>query len=140
MGLVARRGERVQRARRVAEEEAAPRVDDERDLVVSTATALHERRGHERWRKVVEDVVVEIFEDLDGLCLPRSGHPCDHDEARRGRLAMRDVGQWTTLDTRPLISEMRMEAMIAQSSPSSVKPLTLKPTMLNPVCGIADTM
>ena len=67
MRTITRGGERVERRRRLAEQRAAPRIDDERDPLTVAATAFGERRWHQRGREVIEDVVAEILEDLHRL-------------------------------------------------------------------------
>jgi hypothetical protein len=67
MGTIPVGLELVERRARLREQRAAPRVDDERDTGVTALATHFERRFHQARRQVVERVVVEILEDLDGL-------------------------------------------------------------------------
>src|SRR5438094_977358 len=70
---------------RVREEQAAARVDHERDLLLAAFAGDFDRRRHQRRRKVVEGVVAEVLEDLHRLRFARAGESCDDDEVRLTR-------------------------------------------------------
>src|SRR5439155_16264546 len=67
---------------RVREEQAAARVDHERDLLLAAFAGDFDRRRHQRRREVVEGVVAEVLEDLHRLRFARAGESCDDDEVR----------------------------------------------------------
>src|SRR5438874_8711553 len=77
--------ERVELLLRVREEQAAARVDHERDLLLAAFAGDLDRRRHQRRRKVVEGVVAEVLEDLHRLRFARAGESCDDDEVRLTR-------------------------------------------------------
>src|SRR5204863_3614226 len=80
--------ERVELFLRVREEQAAARIDHERDLLLAAFSGHVDRRRHQCRRKVVEGVVAEVLEDLHCLRFPRAGESCDDDEVwltRRGQ-------------------------------------------------------
>src|SRR5438874_3063323 len=77
--------ERVELLLRVREEQAAARVDHERDFLLAAFAGDLDRRRHQRRRKVVEGVVAEVLEDLHRLRFARAGESCDDDEVRLTR-------------------------------------------------------
>ena len=84
----ARAIERVELFLRVREEQAAARIDHERDLLLAAFSGHVDRRCHQCRRKVVEGVVAEVLEDLYRLRFARAGESCDDDKVwltRRGQ-------------------------------------------------------
>src|SRR2546427_6993071 len=103
---------------RVGKEQAASRIDHERDLLLASLTRdLDGRRHQGRW-KVVEGVVAEVLEDLHGLRFARAGESCDDDDVRLTR-----GGQSGSIHerTRPTI------AMMIAPRNAAMIPFTWKP-------------
>src|SRR5207253_2188504 len=84
----ARAIERIELLFGVREEQAAARIDHERDFLLAAFSGHVDRRRHQCRRKVVEGVVAEVLEDLYRLRFARAGESCDDDEVwltRRGQ-------------------------------------------------------
>jgi len=66
--------------RGICEQRSASGVDDHGDARVAALPGYVQRRPHDRRRKVVEDVVAKVLEDLHRLRLPGAGEPGHDDE------------------------------------------------------------
>src|SRR5438067_13146571 len=67
--------ERVELFLGVREEQAAARIDHERDFLLAAFSGHIDRRRHQCRRKVVEGVVAEVLEDLYRLRFARAESP-----------------------------------------------------------------
>src|SRR5207237_10121326 len=100
------------RFRGVGKEQAASRLDHERDLVLASFTRDLDGRRHQRRWEVIECVVAQVLKDLYRLRFARAGEPRDDDDVRLTR-----GGQSGSIHerTRPTIAMMiapRNAAMI----------------------------